>query len=37
MAVKAKSTKVTDEKPVKKAVEERKNKRNLKAELRNLN
>ena len=34
MAVKAKSTKVTDEKPVKKAVEERKNKRNLKAELR---
>ena len=34
MAVKAKSTKVTDEKPVEKAVEKRKDKRSLKTELR---
>ena len=34
MAVKAKSTKVTDEKPIEKAVEKRRDKRSLKTELR---
>ena len=34
MAVKAKSTKVTDEKPVEKDIKKRKDKRSLKTELR---